>query len=139
MTRTKPVLIAASVAASVAAVVVLVVSLWPRPPGPAVIHSGTSHYVVAATVESPRVGASDIEFDITDRTGGPAHLAAVNVQAVMPQMGHADPPVGAAPTGGGHYRAYAVPLMMTGPMELLVALDYPGGVDHLTLPIAVSG
>jgi hypothetical protein len=54
-------------------------------------------------------------------------------------MGHADPPTAAVPDGPGRYRADGVQLMMTGPMELNVSLDYAGGVDHLTLPLTVGG
>ncbi|MDX6291707.1 MAG: hypothetical protein QOH50_782, partial [Kribbellaceae bacterium] len=57
---------------------------------------------------------------------------------VMPLMGHAAPPVAAVPIGG-RYRADGVPLMMTGPMELLLSIDFAGGVDHLILPLTVSG
>jgi hypothetical protein len=104
-----------------------------------VLHTGTSHYVVTATVDNPRIGATAVEIDVTSRTGGLAHPAAVTVQALMPLMGHAAPPVPAVPVGGGRYRADGVPLMMTGPMELLLSIEFAGGVDHLTLPITVGG
>lgn len=130
---------AGGILAAVAVAVLLAGVLWPTPPGPDVIHAGTARYVVTATVDHLKVGASSVEIDVADRTGVPAHPGTVNVQAVMPQMGHAAPPVTAVPLGGGRYRADGVPLMMAGPMELLVSLDSTDGVDHLTLPLTVSG
>jgi hypothetical protein len=118
--------------------VILAWLVWPSPGGAAVLHTGNSHYVVTATVDNPRVGATTVEIDVTSRTGGPDHPGVVTVQAVMPLMGHAAPPVAAVPIGG-RYRADGVPLMMTGPMELLLSIDFAGGVDHLMLPLTVSG
>jgi hypothetical protein len=103
------------------------------------LHTGTSHYVVTVTVENPRIGTTAVEIDVAGRTGGVATPAAVEIEAVMPLMGHATPPVPAAPVGAGRYRAEGVPLMMTGSWELLVSIDFTGGVDHLTLPLSVSG
>jgi hypothetical protein len=137
--RVRSSLTVGGILAAIATAVVLAGLVWPIPPGPDVFHAGTSHYVVTATVDHPKVGASAVEIDVTNRTGSPAHPAAVNIQAVMPQMGHASPPVPAVPLGGGRYHADGVPLMMAGPMELLVSIDFAGGVDRLTLPLTVSG
>ena len=125
-------------AGGLVAAVILAWLVWPSPGGAAVLHTGTSHYVVTATVDNPRVGATAVEIDVTSRTGGPDHPAGVTVQAVMPLMGHAAPPVRAVPVGG-RYRADGVPLMMTGPMDLLLSIDFAGGVDRLMLPLTVSG
>jgi hypothetical protein len=125
--------------AIVAAAVILGWLVWPKPPGPVALHAGTSHYVITATVASARIGATDITIDLTNRTGGPVDGATVEIEAIMPLMGHATPPVTADSMGNGHYRATQVPLMMTGPWELQLSIDATNGVDHLTLPLSVSG
>jgi hypothetical protein len=139
MTATRPVVAAGSgrvliAGGVVAAVVAIVVLVWPTPPGPAVLHTGTSHYVITAIVDSPRIGSTAVEIDLAGRDG-PAGPVAVRVQAVMPLMGYATPPVTAVPVGGGRYRADGVPLMLIGQWELLLSI----GVDHLTLPLTVGG
>ena len=63
----------------------------------------------------------------------------VQIEAIMPLMGHATPPVPADSSGGGHYRAAQAPLMMTGSWELQVSIDPPDGVDNLLLPLSVTG
>jgi hypothetical protein len=63
----------------------------------------------------------------------------MDVEAVMPLMGHATPPVSAVPVGGGRYRAEGVPLMMTGPWQLRISMTAADGIDHLMLPLSVSG
>jgi hypothetical protein len=130
---------AAGLAATVAAAVILAGLVRPGTPGRTVLHTGSAHYAVTAAVDSTKVGSTGVEIDVTDRTGAAASPTAVNIQAVMPMMGHAAPPVTATPAGAGRYRAAGVPLMMAGPVELLLSIDYPGGVDHLTLPLTVGG
>jgi hypothetical protein len=132
-------LISGAMVAAVVVVVILGWLLWPKPPGPVVLHAGTSHYVVTATVNSPRIGATDIEIDLTTRAGGPVDRAMVEIEAIMPLMGHATPPVPADALGNGHYRVAQVPLMMTGPWELRLSIDAPNGVNNLILPLSVSG
>jgi hypothetical protein len=64
----------------------------------------------------------------------------VQIQAIMPLMGHASQPVPADPSAGnGHYQVAQVPLMMTGPWELQVSINAPDGADNLILPLPVSG
>jgi len=113
--------------------------LWPAPPGPAVLHAGTPRYVVTVTVDNPRIGAATVEIDLAARADATALPAAVDIEAVMPLMGHATPPVSAVPVGAGRYRAEGVPLMMTGPWQLRISLTAPDGVDHLMLPLSVGG
>ena len=126
--------------AAVAVVVILGWLVWPKPPGPVVFHAGTSLYIVTATVNSTRMGATDIEIDLTNRAGGPVDQAMVEIEAIMPLMGHASAPVPAdASAGNGHYRVAQVPLMMTGPWELQVSINAPDGADNLILPLPVSG
>ncbi|HEY0452682.1 FixH family protein [Actinophytocola sp.] len=130
------------VVAVVGAVVVAVVVgwlVWPTPPGPVVLHAGTSHYVVTATVDSARIGGTAVEIDLSTRARVPVDHATVEIDAVMPLMGHAAPPAPAESAGGGRYRAAQVPLMMTGPWELHVSIDGPAGADNLMLPLAVTG
>jgi hypothetical protein len=127
----------------VATVVVAAVAVgwlaWPKPPGQAVLHTGTSRYVVTATVDNPRIGATAVEIDLAGRTGGSTRPATVRIEAVMPLMGHATPPVAAIPAGSGRYHADGVSLMMAGQWELLLSIDSTDGVDQLTLPLTVSG
>jgi hypothetical protein len=105
-----------------------------------VYHAGTSHYIVTATVNSTRMGGTDVEIDLTNRAVAPVNQAMVQIQAIMPLMGHASPPVPAGPAAGnGHYRVAQVPLMMTGPWEMQVSITAPDGADTLILPVQVSG
>jgi hypothetical protein len=136
--RPRRVLIGGGIVIAIVAAVILGWLVWPKPPGPVVLHAGTPQYVVTATVDSARVGTTDIDIDLTDRTGGPVDRATVQIEAIMPLMGHAGPPISADAMGNGHYRATQVPLMMTGPLELRLSIDAPNGVDHLTLPLPVS-
>jgi hypothetical protein len=126
----------------VAAAVVAVVLgwlLWPTAPGPAVLHTGTARYAVTVTVGTPRMGDTSVEIDLTSRTGGTALPDAVAIDAVMPLMGHAVPPLSAVPVGAGRYHADGLHLMMTGPWELRLSIPAAGGVEVLTLPLPVSG
>jgi hypothetical protein len=126
--------LAVAVGVPVAVAAVLVAVLWPSPAGPAALHAASTHYAVTATVRNPRPGTTSVDIDVADPGGRPVAGAAVRVQPVMPQMGHAGPPVTAVPTGGGGYRADGVPLMMAGSWQLLVSV----GADHLTLSLPVS-
>lgn len=124
-----------AVAVTVAVVAVLVAVLWPSPAGPTVLHAASTHYAVTATVRNPRPGTTSVDIDLADPGGRPVGGATVRIQPVMPQMGHAGPPVTAVPTGGGGYRADNVPLMMAGSWQLLLSV----GADRLTLSLPVSG
>ncbi|MEA5362968.1 FixH family protein [Amycolatopsis sp., V23-08] len=126
--------LAVAIGVTVAVVAVLVAVLWPSPAGPAVLHAASARYAVTATVRNPKPGSTSVDIDVTDPAGRPVSGAAVRVQPVMPQMGHAGPPVAAVPTGGGGYRADGVPLMMAGSWQLLLSV----GADHLTLSVPVS-
>jgi hypothetical protein len=138
--RVRPALAASGIlAVIVATIVVLGWLVWPTPPGPITLHTGTPLYAVTATIDNPRMGTTAVEIDLTKRAAGPDRPATVRIQAVMPLMGHATPSVLAAPVGGGRYRAGGVELMMTGPWELLVSIESGTAVDHLTLPLAVRG
>jgi hypothetical protein len=138
LTRNALVAVGTIVAAAGVAVVLGWV-LWPSPPGPAVLHTGTASYAVTVTVDTPRIGDTSVEIDLAARTGGTALQDAVAIDAVMPLMGHAVPPVSAVPVGGGRYQADGMHLMMTGLWELRLSIPAAGGVESLTLPLPVSG
>ncbi|HEV7420668.1 MAG TPA: hypothetical protein VGO30_12580 [Mycobacterium sp.] len=116
---------------------------WPRPTSATVLYTGTAHFVLAVTADDPRIGMSDVEIALTARNSGGARppVEAVRIQAVMPLMGYATQPVTASPIteGNSRFRAGELPLMVTGPWELLVAINFPGGADYVTLPFWVSG
>lgn len=124
---------------AVAVVVAIGVLIWPSPPGPLVVHAGTSHYVLTATIDSPRIGSTDIDIDLTDRAGRPVRRAAIGIEAIMPLMGYAAPVVAATSVDSTHFHAAGVPLMMTGPWELRLSVAAPDGVDSLVLPLSVTG
>jgi hypothetical protein len=139
--------VAAGALAAVLVVAVAGWSFWPAAPGSTAAHTGTPHYVVAATLDRPRVGTTDVELALTARDRGTAALTIqdVQMQAIMPLTGYATEPVTAAPAAdavpgaAGRYRAVGLPLMMTGPWQLLATITFPGGTDHLTVPFWVSG
>ena len=116
---------------------------WPRPTSATVLHTGTAHFVIAVTADYPRLGACDVEIGLTAResSGAQPPIDAVQIQAIMPLMGYATQPVTASPIteGSSRFRAGGLPLMVTGPWELLVAINFPGGADYVTLPFWVSG
>ena len=141
--RVRGVLAGAGIAVLVGLVAGLGLLLWPAQGGPAVLHTGTARYVVTATVDNPRIGSTAIEFTLVPRSAGPARAAIVDLEAVMPLMGHATPSVRAVSVGGDRYRADGVALMMPGSWELMVSIHVDGAVDgavdNLVLPLPVSG
>ena len=114
---------------------------WPTAPGSAIARAGTERYVVVVSTERPRLGSTDVDVDITprERSTGVMVIRNVQVQAVMPLMGYATQPVTAAITSADNYHATGLPLMMTGPWQLVVAIKSAEGIDRLTLPVWVSG
>ncbi|WP_228001829.1 FixH family protein [Nocardia australiensis] len=113
--------------------------LWPSTPGPVVLKTGTPDHLVSISIDTVRVGTTDIDVAISDRTGTPIGHAALRVQAIQPLMGHAGAPVVATAAGSGHFHVAAVPLMMTGPWELRLSIDTHNGIDQLTVPLWVGG
>jgi hypothetical protein len=141
--RRRRVLTTAGAVVTIAAAAILGWFAWPHPPGPTVLYTGTAHYVTAVTADSPRLGATDVDIALTARdtgTGQPP-IEAVQIQAVMPLMGYSSQPVaaGSVTQGSSRFRAAGLPLMVTGPWELLVAITFRGGADYVTLPFWVSG
>ncbi|WP_433205226.1 FixH family protein [Nocardia sp. CA-107356] len=113
--------------------------LWPSQSGPLVLKSGTPHHLVTVTIDSLRIGSTDIDIAVTDRTGVTKDHAAVRIQVNQPLMGYAGQSVTAVAAGPGRFHAVAVPLMMTGPWELRLSIDDHDGVDELTVPLWVGG
>jgi nitrogen fixation protein FixH len=121
------------VAASVV-VAVGVLLLWPRDPGATTVTGRTEQYTVDLTVDHPKQGANTLDFEVTDTAGRPATVDTIAVELVMPQMGHALPPVSATRTEPGRYRASNTDIPMSGVWEVTVSL--PGSEDVvLTLPV----
>ncbi|ATL65667.1 FixH family protein [Nocardia terpenica] len=112
---------------------------WPAAPGAQVLHTGTDRYMVTVTVHNVRVGTSDIDVAVDDRSGNPVPRAVIRVDAIEPRMGYAAQPIAATPTVPGRYRAAAVPFMMTGPWQLGLSIATPDGTDQLTLPLWIGG
>jgi hypothetical protein len=124
-------------AGSLAVLGLLVWLLWPSGTSGTELYSGTSRYVVHVTIDQTRIGSTGVTIVLTTRAGSvPKPAPEVSVEAVMPLMGFATPPVAAMAAGNGHYTASGVPLMMTGPWELHVFI---GSTDDLTLPFTVTG
>jgi len=129
-------------AGGVAIVIVIATIAWlvrPSPSGPLVLKSGTPHHLVTVTIDSLRIGSTDIDIAVTDRAGATKDHAAVRIQVNQPLMGYAGQPVAAVAAGPGRFHAAAVLLMMTGPWELRLSIDEHDGVDELAVPLWVGG
>lgn len=115
----------------------LVWLLWPSGgSGPTVLDSAAGSYTVQLTVDNPRMGGNTVDLNVTDEHGRPAVGKTVTVNAVMPQMGHAIPPVPTTSDSPGHYRAATVMLSMTGQWEIAVVIS---GVGQAVFPVLVNG
>ncbi|MEU6408335.1 FixH family protein [Microbispora sp. NPDC046933] len=119
-TKTRFVLLAAFV--TLLAGGLLVIRPWLAGAGRTTMTASTATYTVRLFTDGPREGANTFDFEITARDGTPAHLDEVTLQPVMPQMGHAYPPVTAARTAPGRYRAKDTMLAMTGYWRINVTL-----------------
>ncbi|PXX60957.1 YtkA-like protein [Nocardia tenerifensis] len=130
-----------ALAAAAAVIVVAVIGwlVWPSPPEPVVLKTGTPQHLVTVTIDSLRLGDTAVDIAVTDRDGAPVDHAAVRIQANQPLMGHAGTPVQAAASGPGRFHAASVPLMMTGPWELRLLIDAHNAVDQVTVPLWVGG
>jgi nitrogen fixation protein FixH len=121
--------------AAVIVVAVAAVLLWPRGPQASTAGVATAQHRVTMTVDEPALGANTLDFEVTDRTGRPAVVDALAVELVMPQMGHALPPVTAARTGEGRYRAPDTDIPMSGHWEVVVSLS---ATEKAVLPLFVD-
>jgi hypothetical protein len=126
--------------AGLAALVVVVLTwlVWPSPAGPAVATAGTDRHTVRLSAVPPRIGPISLLLDVTDAAGRPAVLDGVSVAPVMPQMGHALPPVTAVGEAPGRYRV-GVTLPMSGQWEIAVTLRDRTGGDQVVVPLLVRG
>lgn len=100
----------------------LVIMPWLTDAGGITMTATTATYTVRLSAGEPRDGPNTFDFEITTRDGAPADLDEVTLQPVMPQMGHAYPPVTAARIAAGHYRAKDTVLAMTGHWRINVTL-----------------
>lgn len=121
----------------VPAVVVLAAVLtflfWPSGGGSSVAQASGRLYQVRVAAEDPRLGVSVLTIGVT-----PSTVDSVSIGPVMPQMGHALPPVPASPIAPGEYRAEAT-FPMAGQWEITVALHGPSGSDQVVVPLLVKG
>ncbi|ALR11329.1 hypothetical protein BST43_07405 [Mycobacteroides saopaulense] len=130
----------AGLAMIVAAVLALTWIAWPSTPEAVTLHSGTEHYVVTVTVDSPRVGMTALEIAVTNRENqGLPESESVTVELVMPLMGHAMPPLREVVSGRTKFDQ--VMLSMAGPWEIAVTVTPPSGDpdERTTMPLWVSG
>ncbi|WNV83996.1 FixH family protein [Umezawaea sp. Da 62-37] len=125
-------------AALVALAAVLAVAFWPAADVPTTAKASTARYTVRLSVDDPRAGPNSIGLEVTDPQGAPAAPDEVVVEPVMPQMGHAYPPVTATAEGPGRFRAAATDLPMAGPWQITVSLRDASGVDQVVLPLLVK-
>ncbi|WP_410638144.1 FixH family protein [Amycolatopsis sp. lyj-346] len=102
-------------------------------PKPAARQAVSGPYTVQFSAEQPRIGGNTFAVAVT----GPAPES-VTVAPVMAQMGHALPPVPAAPDGPGRFRAADVGLPMAGQWEITVSLRGPGGPAQVVFPLLVK-
>lgn len=109
--------------------------LWPRSENTSQRIPAGPYLIRLASALHP--GANAVEFDITDRESAPAQPSRVTVAPAMPQMGHAVPPVAAAATGPGRYRA-ELELPMSGQWEITVELSGPAGAGTATFSVSAT-
>lgn len=131
------------VVAGIVAVAVLGVLgwlLWPSGTAATTLRGGTSRYAVDVTIDQSHIGSTDMAIAVTDRNGAAVPVTpAISVEAVMPLMGFATPPLSATASGRGRYTVSGVPLMMTGPWELHVSINDNSRADDVVLPFTVTG
>lgn len=124
--------------AATAAVILLVMLAW-RPgagqDGPPPLRAGNAQTSVAVWLDPARTGYTTATIALTGPDNTPRTGVFVQVQAVMPLMGHATPQAAATAMGNGRYTVPGIHLMTTGPWELHVRLN---GGDDLVLPFQVA-
>lgn len=122
-----------AVAAVAAAAVTLL--LWSSGSQPTTSTVHTADHSVTMTVDNPKLGVNTLDFGVTDRAGRPVTVDAIAVELVMSQMGHALPPVTAAPTEPGRYRASNTEIPMSGQWEVAVSVP---GAEKAVFPLLVD-
>jgi hypothetical protein len=120
-----------------AAIVVAVAALllWPRGAQATTESVQTAQHRVTMSVDEPKLGANTLDFEVTVLAGRPSTLDALAVELVMPQMGHALPPVTASPTSDGGYRAADTDIPMSGHWQVVVSLS---ATEKAVLPLFVD-
>ncbi|MUM16111.1 hypothetical protein FZI91_11850 [Mycobacterium sp. CBMA271] len=130
----------AGLAVIVAAVLALAWIGWPSAPQAITLYSGTEHYAIAVTVDSPRVGTTALEIAVDSKEEHDLpESESVTVELVMPLMGHAMPPLREVVSGRTKFDQ--VMLSMAGPWEIVVTVTPPAGDpdERVTVPLWVSG
>jgi len=122
-------------AAAAVVVVAVALLLWPGGSHATTSTVHTAEHSVTMTVDNPKLGVNTLDFDVTDRAGRPVTVDAIAVELVMSQMGHALPPVSAARTGQGRYRATNTDIPMSGQWEVAVSVP---GADKAVFPLLVD-
>ncbi|WP_326627024.1 FixH family protein [Nonomuraea fuscirosea] len=96
----------------------------------------TATYAVHLSVDRPRTGANTFDIEVEGRKGGT--LTEVGLEPVMPQMGHAYPPVTATPLGAGRFRAAGTVLTMPGMWRITVTVRGANGAEQAVFPLVVG-
>ncbi|WP_220448772.1 FixH family protein [Nonomuraea mesophila] len=138
MMSTKVKFVLPAVVVALIAAALLVVPPWLTGAGGTTMTASTAAYTVRLSTDGPREGPNTFDLDVTTRDGAPADLDDVTLQPVMPQMGHAYPPVTAVRTGPGRYRAKDTVLAMTGYWQINVTLRGANDVQHAAFTLLVS-
>lgn len=130
--RGRPVLLISVVAILAAAILAWL--LWPSGDGGSTVQRSTQGpYTVQLSVDDPRQGGNVFSVVVTG-----AEPAAVTIEPVMPQMGHALSPSPAIAEGPGRYRTGDVLLPMPGQWEITVSLRGPSGATQHVFPLLVK-
>lgn len=122
-------MVAAVVVAAVAAML-----LWPAGPE-ATTSVQTAQHRVTLTVDDPKPGPNTLDIEVTDATGDPSVADALEVELVMPQMGHALPAATAARAGEARHHVAEIEIPMSGYWEVVVSLS---ATEQAVLPLFVD-
>ncbi|MFI6908370.1 hypothetical protein ACIBKY_44415 [Nonomuraea sp. NPDC050394] len=142
-------LIAAVVLAAILLTALSVHALWApwsgtaqpasdAPPGSATLTGGTARETVTLTVATPVTGATAVDVRLAPRegaSGGPAPV--VTISAVLPTAGHAVPDHTAVWAADGRHHVAALPLMMAGRWQILIAIDDGDRHSRLVFPLVI--
>lgn len=109
---------------------------WPESGPNAVAYAQSPTYAVELRSERPQVGVTVFELAVRNASGGPVDLDGVMVEAAMPVMGHATPPVTAVRIAAGRYQARGELFSMPGAWEVTVRLGATG--ETATATVAVT-
>jgi hypothetical protein len=123
---------------AVAAAVVVAVAamlLWPAGPKATTTSVRTAQHRVTLTVDDPMPGPNTLDLEVAATTGGVPVADALEVELVMPQMGHALPAATAARVGEARHRVAEIEIPMSGYWEVVVSLS---ATDQAVLPLIVD-